>query len=334
MSHRDRRIAALAALAGFLFPTTAHAVTTVGGGVLAGISFHHRPSFALTIQAYVTEGWDRRSFQAGCYSSPRAAVGPIGAVSFVKGGPRLIAAVIGGGDVSGVSEFGAPSLLAGGEVGAVWGAGGEPGVGLHLGAHAGLSVLTAAARVEAFEEASVSAGLWYAPPYGQHYGCAVPGRPLRDSEGRRVESVCADEWSRRAQDEASSVLAFLDLAQALLEQDAPAELIDRALRSAEDEIAHALLCRAEGGAGPTLPLFAPRARLPRREALVRIATESFHDGWINEGLAAREALVRSRVAGGSARRALAIIARDEARHARLGRAVAQWAIERGGRIDA
>ena len=85
---------------------------------------------------------------------------------------------------------------------------------------------------------------------------------------------------------------------------------------------------------PALPAFAPRAVLRGREALDRIATESFHDGSINEGLAAHDASERLRTATGSTRRALAIIARDEARHARLGRAVTSWAVDRGGRISA
>jgi hypothetical protein len=162
--------------------------------------------------------------------------------------------------------------------------------------------------------------------------CAIPGRPRRDADGRRINRDCAPGSAKEAQDEAESVLAFLDLAQSLLERDAPAELIDAALDAAEDEIRHAVLCAAEAGVVPRLPAFAPRAVLRGREALDRMATESFHDGWINEGLAAHDAGERLRTATGSTQRALAIIARDEARHARLGRTITRWAVERGGRI--
>jgi len=160
----------------------------------------------------------------------------------------------------------------------------------------------------------------------------LAGRPRRNDDGSRIARGDHTGWANEARDEADSVLAFLDLAQALLEHDAPAELIDGALAAAEDEIRHALLCAAEAGAVPSLPAFVPRTVLGGREALDRIATESFHDGWINEGRAARDALERSKLARGSVRHALAIIAWDEARHARLGRAVTRWAVERGGRI--
>ena len=337
MSFPEKRIAALAALAGVLFPATSDAVEWApGAGMSAGVTlFQKKVSFNFTVEAYVTAGWQTHDwtygFDGNCFQSPDAtAFGPMGAISFVKGHPRFIAAVIGG-----TPPVRDSALGIGGEVGLVFGAAGEPGPGLHLGANAVYNGLAFDVRNEALQETSVTAGLRYLPPYGS-WGeqCVIPGRPRRDADGRRMNRQCVPGWAKEAQDEADSVLAFLDLAQALLQRDAPPELIGAALDAAEDEIRHALLCAAEAGTMPTLSVFAPRAVLRGREALDRMATESFYDGWMNEGLAVREALERSRVARGSARRTLAIIARDEARHARLGRAVTAWAVERGGRVSA
>lgn len=333
MTAHENRIAALAALAAALFPSTAEAmIVTPGAGVSAGVSFFQKKVlFNVTVEAYVTGGWRTHDVESDCHPYPdTTAFGPMGAVSFVKGGPRFIAAAIGGTPPSRDSAVGI-----GGEAGVVFGAAGETGPGLHLGANVVYSGFSGAVRSEALEETSVTAGVRYLPPYGS-YGeqCVLVGRPRRDAEGRVVERASGCGWAKEAQEEADSVLAFLDLAQALLEHDAPTQLVDRALDAAEDEIRHALLCAAEAGTIPRLTAFAPRAVLRGKEALDRLATESFHDGWINEGLAARRALERTRGAHGSARRTLATIARDEARHARLGRAVTAWAVERGGRVSA
>jgi hypothetical protein len=335
MSLHEKRIAALAGLAGVLFPSTSDAVEiSPGAGLSAGVTlFQKKLLFNFTAEAYVTAGWEthdwRYGFNGNCYPYPdMTAFGPMGAVSFVKGHPRFIVAAIGG-----TPPIRDSALGIGGEAGVVFGAAGEPGPSLHLGANVVYSGLAAAVRSEALQETSVTAGLRYLPPYGS-WGeeCVIPGRPLRDADGRRMHRECVPGWAKEAQDEADSVLAFLDLAQALLERDAPPSLVDAAIDAAADEIRHALLCAAEAGTMPALPGFQPRPRLRGREALDRLATESFHDGWINEGRAARDALRRWTEARGTARTALSIIARDEARHARLGRAVTRWAVERGGRI--
>jgi hypothetical protein len=333
MSHRDRRLAALAALAGALFSSTSNAVEFMpGAGMSAGVTFFQKKvSFNFTVEAYVTAGWRTHEWEYDCHPYPdTTAFGPMGAFSFVKGHPRFIAAAIGG-----TPPLHDSALGIGGEAGVVFGAGGEPGPGLHLGANVVYNGLAADVRSEALQETSVTAGLRYLPPYGS-WGeqCIFAGRPRRDAEGRPMTRDDAPGWSKEAQDEADSVLAFLDLAQALLERDAPPEMVDAALDAAEDEIRHALLCAAEARMVPRLPAFTPRAALRGREALDRIATESFHDGWINEGVAAHDARERLRTATGSTRRTLAIIARDEARHSRLGRAVTGWAVDRGGRISA
>jgi hypothetical protein len=333
MTLPERRIAALAALAGLLFPSAAEAmIVTPGAGVSAGVSFFQKKvSFNVTVEAYVTGGWQTHDMEYDCHPYPdTTAFGPLGAVSFVKGGPRFIAAAIGGTPPNRDSALGL-----GGEAGVVFGAAGKAGPGLHLGANVVYNGLAGAVRSEALQETSVTAGLRYLPPYGSYSErCVIAGRPRRDDDGARIDGCLESGWAQQARDEAGSVLAFLDLAHALLEHDAPAELVDRALDAAENEIRHALLCAVQAGTTPALPAFVPRAALRGRDALDRIATESFHDGWINEGLAAREALDRSKGASGAARRTLAIIARDEARHAELGRAVARWAVSRGGRISA
>jgi len=137
--------------------------------------------------------------------------------------------------------------------------------------------------------------------------------------------------------ECASVPAFLDLAEALLACGAPLHLVDQALDAACDEIVHArisakLASRYLGEAVcPTLPSLSPRAPLSGTLGLVRLAVESWIDGCLGEGAAARQAArARKLAADPPARAALRCIEVDEARHAELGWHVLRWAIERGG----
>src|SRR5436190_9921135 len=103
MSFPEKRIVALAALAAVLFPSTSDAVEYIPGvGLSAGVTlFQKKVSFNFTVEAYVTAGWETHDwtygFHGNCFQSPDAtAFGPMGAISFVKGHPRFIAAAIGG----------------------------------------------------------------------------------------------------------------------------------------------------------------------------------------------------------------------------------------------
>jgi hypothetical protein len=324
----EGRLSAVAALAALLFPSDAEAMLhRVGVGVQAGVSlFHKKAAFTVNLEAYTTWGKVTHQSPLGCGPGPQmAGLGPMVGVNVTRGGPRLIAGALGG------TAIGDSSANVGGEVGAVWNAAGDRGLGLHLGGDVGLQVLAASIESESFREVTATGGLRFGPPYGAN-GRGCSGRPRRDGEGCRVTLGGQRGWAAEAQEEAESVLAFLDLATELMEHDAPPELIAAALDSAEDEVRHALLCAAEAHAMPRLDAWEPRATLRGNDGLERLAHESIHDGWINEGNAARAARAKRERATGTARRALAIIASDEARHAEVGARIATWALDRRPRV--
>jgi hypothetical protein len=75
----------------------------------------------------------------------------------------------------------------------------------------------------------------------------------------------------------------------------------------------------------------PRRILASRAGLVRLAVESWIDGCLGEGRAARHAAEAARVAtAGEARALQQRIAEDEARHAELAWDVLLWALVVGG----
>ena len=131
--------------------------------------------------------------------------------------------------------------------------------------------------------------------------------------------------------------AFLHLAAELLAHDAPDALIERCLAAAEDEMVHARLAAALASrflasrVCPTYPDVAARPPLAGRAGFVRLATESWLDGCLGEGMAAARAARAARLDGDcDAQSAQRAIARDEARHAELGWSILKWATEVGG----
>ncbi len=194
------------------------------------------------------------------------------------------------------------------------------------------------------------------------YGCVPPmciaGRPLRGEDGMLLPDVLCDgedalsvygeaeSWLTAARAEFASVPAFLELAADLQRAGAPVSLVDRALDAAADEVRHARLCFAVASerSGLTLrPRWMPEWSRPSRSLLqpahdsrdaelARLAVESFEDGVLGEGRAAREALKAS---DGAVDPRLAQaqrgIARDEHRHARLGADLVTWCEAEGGR---
>jgi hypothetical protein len=144
-------------------------------------------------------------------------------------------------------------------------------------------------------------------------------------------------WQSAAQYECASIPAFLQLAVELLAHDAPDALVEAALVAAEDEMVHArmsadLASRYLGDrVWPTLPDVPLRAPLAGQAGLTRLATESWLDGCLGEGMAAERARRGSRIATDrGAKMTQQVIARDEARHAELGWDVLLWAMRAGG----
>jgi len=184
----------------------------------------------------------------------------------------------------------------------------------------------------------------------------VVGRPLRTASGSALlanarwgdqlldertapchHEPAAAAWLRDAQSEYASVPAFLELAAQLDGVGSPAALIARTLTAAAQEVVHTGLCTAlaqrhgQRDVELDLPNAAPRAPLPGLGGLMRLATESWLDGCLNEGAAAALAAEAARTAhAGAAHSAQTQIARDEAEHAELAWSILRFAIERGG----
>ena len=315
---------------------------SLGAGVFAGYRFGAgaRAGFEWGIEAFATQ----RVSGVGCSSELRAGFGPIAQLAVREtSDPRVTLAVQGGGE-----------LLRGwfamtGELGLTYRFGSAPGFDLHLGLVPETLVLNAGLRYQAVQnELSVSGGVRVWPTYGEPGSCAV-GRPLRaaiscnapatawpDAE-RGAREVAGRAFAADAQLECASVPAFLQLACELLAQAAPAQLVERALDAACDEIRHAQQCAelASRWSGrsvtPALPVFESRPVLPGLPGLVRLAVESWSDGCISEGLAARQACVASRrTRERDAQRLQAAIARDEARHAELAWSILEYCVRAGG----
>jgi len=182
----------------------------------------------------------------------------------------------------------------------------------------------------------------------------MPGRPLRRRlrGGERLLLPVGDSDDRReAGFEYASVASFGELALRLLAVGAPAELVAACHRAALDEIRHASSCAALAGR-PASPLGAIPGLLgrrlggrhrSRRSQLRHLAVESFLDGWVNEGAAAADLSDRAQRADSPEDQAVLVaMARDEQRHADLGRSIVTWCFEQDpvgvgralGRIEA
>jgi hypothetical protein len=188
-------------------------------------------------------------------------------------------------------------------------------------------------------------------------GMGMPGRPLRRrglpvlprarrrgrTDAARIlarglseatRRALAQAWEQDALYEAASVPAFEHLARDLAVAGAPAGLIAWARRAAEEEIGHANLCFAlassyagctiDAAPRPFAPPWAPRAET-RAQLLARLAQDSFVDGCVGEAAAAMSAaLGAARATDPMVKASLERIAREEATHAELARAILAW----------
>jgi hypothetical protein len=152
---------------------------------------------------------------------------------------------------------------------------------------------------------------------------------LQSTLGRSERQALGRLWLEDARLEHSAVSAFLTLAGELAALGAPPSLVRRAIDAARDETAHTRLCleaaRRHTGLAWTLPPFRP-AEAPRHsiDALVR---ESWEDGCLGEGIAARSAGEGAAYCrDGWTRSTLETIARDESRHADLAWRVLEWCV--------
>jgi hypothetical protein len=160
--------------------------------------------------------------------------------------------------------------------------------------------------------------------------CVTGRRPTRERGLAARDGSAGDFFARCSWLEAAAVHAFRRLARELTAHGAPRRLVSRARVAARDEIRHtrdtAAIARRFGGR-PRRP--AARA-LPVR-GLEAVARENAIEGCVRETYGALVAMWQAeRASDPAVARALARIARDEARHASIAWQVAEWAHPRLG----
>ncbi len=141
-------------------------------------------------------------------------------------------------------------------------------------------------------------------------------------------------WVRIALAEHASVASFSRFALDLLAFGAPADLVADAHAAALDEVRHAKLAfgLAQAAGGEALrPGPLPLAELALADDLAAFAAATAREGCVAETLSALQmAAARDRATDPAERAALAVIARDEARHAALAWRTVRWMIDVGG----
>jgi hypothetical protein len=350
------KLSALAGLWPLLCATPAAAAEpfeTGGAGVFFGYAFGERGGFEWGLEGFATRYLSDHGECSGA-GDERSGFGPVLRLSAVKlSRLELTLAAHIGSDLPNSRTLFAANGEAG--VSVLFDSGHETRVGPHYGAMVEavfVHVYLRQAWLFEFKDESVDSfvslggGARMLPTMGS-LGFCVEGRPYRGEcgEARRarvargsgfdVRNARAERWARRAAEEGASVPAFLQLAQELLELDAPIELVARAVHAADEELGHtraaAALAEHFGGAPIRVlpPKFRERPRLPRAQALRRLAAESFHDGCLNEGHAAAKLLLEAQRSD-SAReaRVLERVAREEATHAALALDIVRWASQR------
>lgn len=313
-------------------------------GVYLGYNFGgENPGIAWGLEAYAdlwSNSW------CGDFSCP--IFGPNLRVGFVDlGSPQITVGgragiLIGGG------------LQVAGEAGLTYRFGENVGAGLNLGLHSHLVFGGLTANyVVGFDEITLAARGGFSPLFFLGMGDGMHGRPLRNGKAfaplpdvtrdcTTVDNERAKQasniWENRAQTEWASVPAFLEVAEQLQAVHAPTSLIHRALEAANDEREHTILAAGMSAkiGGGTLELGNPqtahRMPLPDKAGLTKLAVESWMDGCLGEGTAARVAFSEAnRTPDPILEQTLDQIAQDEARHAGLAWDVMAWAADQGGK---
>lgn len=342
-----RRILALSGLVPCLVSLPARAeprefgpFDVIGAGVFVGFTFGDKRGVDWGIEGFGTRHF-RKFAECGDHGE-RSGFGPLLRFSALNVS-RF--AVTGAGHVGGeaVRSFVAADLELGGTLALTR----DGSVGsVHTGVTLESILFNVYARQEwLLNSYSIGGGARFLPTYGLPGFCHV-GRAFRDDGGQARSPAAraaghfdgrspdAARWADRIRDECSSVLAFMQLALELLDENAPLGLVARAVRSAEQELSHtwaATALASRFGRAPIVPRSpAPRfrSRLPRRQQLARLAHEGWVDGCLNEGLAALIAAEEARsTTDAEEARVSAKIAREEAEHCELAFDVVRWVLD-------
>ncbi len=319
-------------------PSAAQPFDSAGGGLFVGVS-----------QGGVIwgfEGFGTINDDSGCSSSERRGYGPLARFT-LRGLSRPSFTAAGFGVIEKERAFLAFGAEAGLLLAFPQGLENDAALSLHTGLNSEISIAHLFTWQEwMLSEFSVGGGVRIFPSVGPPGFCEV-GRPQRDRSGKRVlnpaaprplpsnsAEALARDWADNARMEYASVPAFLQLAAELREVRAPAALVLRAERAAQDELQHTGLCAelAEHYTGAphdvAIPQIANRPPLAGAPGLRRLAIESWLDGCLGEGLAAALSRDESlshpelRVRGAQRR-----IAKDEHRHAELAWDILSWCLE-------
>jgi hypothetical protein len=155
------------------------------------------------------------------------------------------------------------------------------------------------------------------------YECIGGRRPIGHQECVQEQNGLGGYFARCAHMEASSVVAFVQLARQLRSFDAPQELINRCVEAANDEILHAHLFRhlaSEQGASS-----APVSPSKKEPNIYNIALHNALEGCITETWAALLAHWQSmHSTDANLRLMYKKIARDETRHGQLSWDLHRW----------
>jgi hypothetical protein len=161
-------------------------------------------------------------------------------------------------------------------------------------------------------------------------GLAVDRSGLSPATAERLGRA----WLRDALAEHASVASFARFALELMALAAPAELVQAAHRAALDEVVHARLCFALAESYLGAPLAPGPIDLGGAVAVssdaCEVAERLAREGCVGETLSAMDLGERLRQARDPAvRRVLAVLARDETRHAELAWRALAWLVRTG-----
>ncbi len=167
-------------------------------------------------------------------------------------------------------------------------------------------------------------------PTGMQFGPALAGAELADAGPQSAAYEVGTYLAEGAQLEAAAVVAFELLASELAAHGAPASLVQRCRKAAEDERRHTALMTAAArrfGIEPALP--APLQRpLP---SLLELARENTIEGCVRETWGALSAEFQARAAADPQLADMyRSIAPDELAHAQLAWDIQQWLVAQTG----